>query len=752
MSTNESEEPLLEETEFSRPLGLTGLQNLGNTCYMNAGLQALSNCPQLTGFMLDCQSYVKKPGLATAFLRLVKEMWSEKRPSYVVPSGISQGIKKVCPSFKGYSQQDAQEFLRCLLDQLHEELKEPVIPSQEDRRDRSRKRIRRRRGSSREEDADNPESGSNCSTDDGDYETCDSGLSWERSSIAIDQHSKGNTVLNSGSLDCCDCDSSQKSPEEAESGMFSMNAPKVLEESCLHSVTSGVTANNSHSMMGTSKKKTQYRSVISDIFDGKLLSSVQCLTCDNVSAVKETFQDLSLSIPTREQLNVLRASRKSMESESGRSSPVSLQGSISSSTSSQETYSWIWNWIEWIFGLFWGPTVALEDCLSAFFSADELKGDNMYSCEKCKKLRNGIKFSKVIELPDVLCIHLKRFRHELMFSSKISSQVTFPLEGLDMSPYFINTEEQSTSNSSHEEKITTYDLVSVICHHGTPASGHYTAYCLNSFSDTWYEFDDQYVTAVDPHQVAACEAYVLFYRKNNDQVCQQRLRTVQLIERALEESAQEEYYVSNQWINRFNTFAEPGPISNYDFLCEHGLVQPSKASSAKDLCTVFPKEIWQYMISKYGGGPACTSLDSCLLCSDSIKNEMLKRFNTLFPGSQATLTRMSPNRYPVMTAPSDDSAVISSSSPTLVQMDFNGECNHHVSEDEQPKSMDVTEEEHLIPSFYERRTESMEPQQEVSSSNLSSNLMDLGDNEVVTCNRKAVQCPPIPSADSTQEP
>ena len=37
------------------------------------------------------------------------------------------------------------------------------------------------------------------------------------------------------------------------------------------------------------------------------------------------------------------------------------------------------------FSLFVGPTITLRDCLSAFFSADELKGDNMYSCEQCKK-------------------------------------------------------------------------------------------------------------------------------------------------------------------------------------------------------------------------------------------------------------------------------------------------------------------------------------------------------------------------------
>jgi hypothetical protein len=41
----------------------------------------------------------------------------------------------------------------------------------------------------------------------------------------------------------------------------------------------------------------------------------------------------------------------------------------------------------------------------------------------------------VIELPDTLCIHLKRFRHDFAFSSKISTKVVFPLQKLDMSPW-----------------------------------------------------------------------------------------------------------------------------------------------------------------------------------------------------------------------------------------------------------------------------------------------------------------------------
>lgn len=35
-------------------IGIVGLQNLGNSCYMNAALQALSNVTPLTQYFLEC--------------------------------------------------------------------------------------------------------------------------------------------------------------------------------------------------------------------------------------------------------------------------------------------------------------------------------------------------------------------------------------------------------------------------------------------------------------------------------------------------------------------------------------------------------------------------------------------------------------------------------------------------------------------------------------------------------------------------
>lgn len=46
------------------------------------------------------------------------------------------------------------------------------------------------------------------------------------------------------------------------------------------------------------------------------------------------------------------------------------------------------------------------------------------------RLRNGVKYCKLLQLPELLCIHLKRFRHEyqMSYSSKISGPVSFPIE------------------------------------------------------------------------------------------------------------------------------------------------------------------------------------------------------------------------------------------------------------------------------------------------------------------------------------
>lgn len=130
--------PMNAEHVEANSSGLVGLANLGNTCYLNSALQCLSNVPALTDFFLTCTPLVTKadvfngvqrdkPSLSQAYLLLLKELWASNRGqnSFVAPTKLLFAFKAAHPMFRGYHQQDSQEFLRCFMDQIHEELMEP---------------------------------------------------------------------------------------------------------------------------------------------------------------------------------------------------------------------------------------------------------------------------------------------------------------------------------------------------------------------------------------------------------------------------------------------------------------------------------------------------------------------------------------------------------------------------------------------------------------------------------------------------
>uniref|UniRef100_A0A8C9U2J8 Ubiquitin carboxyl-terminal hydrolase n=1 Tax=Scleropages formosus TaxID=113540 RepID=A0A8C9U2J8_SCLFO len=576
----DDEESESEEDEL-KPRGLTGMKNIGNSCYMNAALQALSNCPPLTQFFLDCGGLVrtdKKPALCKSYQKLITELWHKKRPSYVVPTSLAHGIKLVNPMFRGYAQQDTQEFLRCLMDQLHEELKEPLPEigvgdacEGDERRDGDR------------------------SPSEDEFLSCDSGSSSDRG--------EGAEGRNLGEAELLIQDECTSRP--GEGGMPSNTAQNRSQSTpgvtnpCLLYILVLIPSLTAQLLPGAKKKKQwRYHSVISDTFDGSILSLVQCLTCDRVSTTVEMFQDLSLPIPGKEDLAKLHSSiHQNLPAKTGvYADSYASQGWISYIMDSIRRFvvSCIPSW-------FWGPVVTLEDCLAAFFAADELKGDCL--CQQVYKVLSCFFCCS----SQILCVHLKRFRHEVMYSFKINSHVSFPLEGLDLRPFLAK---ESPS------QITTYDLLSVICHHGTAASGHYIAYCQNVINGQWYEFDDQYVTEVHETVVQNAEAYVLFYRKSSEESVRERQKVVALAN--LKEPSLLQFYISREWLNKFNTFTEPGPITNHTFLCQHGGIPPNKYHYIDDLVVILPQNVWEYLYNRFGGGPAVNHLYLCSICQVEI--------------------------------------------------------------------------------------------------------------------------------------
>ncbi|XP_077421809.1 ubiquitin carboxyl-terminal hydrolase 2-like isoform X2 [Vanacampus margaritifer] len=114
--------------------GLVGLKNLGNTCFMNSILQCLSNTHSLRDYCLhnshrrDLNNNSRtNTALMEEFAKLMQTMWSSTSSEAVSPSEFKTQIQRYAPRFVGYNQQDAQEFLRFLLDGLHNEVNRVTV-------------------------------------------------------------------------------------------------------------------------------------------------------------------------------------------------------------------------------------------------------------------------------------------------------------------------------------------------------------------------------------------------------------------------------------------------------------------------------------------------------------------------------------------------------------------------------------------------------------------------------------------------
>jgi len=211
---------------YSNPKGgIVGLANLGNTCFLNSALQALLHCAPMVAFFVDLELKHDLPRmsrldgprlkLAEEFSLLTKKYWSGQF-SVCAPREIVHSVWQLNPFFHGYGQHDSQEFIRCLLDNLHEGLKEfynypfPEITEQKKKEELPRKSIKPK--------------------------------------------------------ELLDKDKEKEKEKEKE------------------------------------KAKRQEFSLISDIFQGSLLSEVRCIECKTVSIVKDPFYDLSLEMPKTTQL------------------------------------------------------------------------------------------------------------------------------------------------------------------------------------------------------------------------------------------------------------------------------------------------------------------------------------------------------------------------------------------------------------------------------------------------------------------
>ncbi|XXG78580.1 hypothetical protein AAC387_Pa08g2500 [Persea americana] len=109
--------------------GLTGLLNLGNTCFMNSAIQCLVHTPEFARYFredyhqeINWQNPLGTVGeLALAFGELLRKLWAPSRTP-IAPRPFKAKLARFASQFSGYNQHDSQELLAFLLDGLHEDL------------------------------------------------------------------------------------------------------------------------------------------------------------------------------------------------------------------------------------------------------------------------------------------------------------------------------------------------------------------------------------------------------------------------------------------------------------------------------------------------------------------------------------------------------------------------------------------------------------------------------------------------------
>lgn len=233
------------------------------------------------------------------------------------------------------------------------------------------------------------------------------------------------------------------------------------------------------------------RTWVHRVFEGILTNETRCLTCETVTSRDESFLDLSIDIE--------------------RNSSVTA-------------------------------------CLRQFSASEMLCARNKFFCDTCSSLQEAEKRMKVKKLPNVLALHLKRFKYEEAIQKfvKLAYRVVFPFE-----MRLFNT----SDDAQDPDKL--YELFAIIVHLGMgPHQGHYIS--IIRVGIRWFVFDDETVTIIDEIDITryfgdtpgAGSAYVLFY-----QAVDLDLQTLGLVDTAAErqkarQKAQEEAWSQQQKSNQ----------------------------------------------------------------------------------------------------------------------------------------------------------------------------------------------------------
>ena len=312
-----------------------GLENLGNTCFMNSTLQCLVHIPALVAYFLNNNNLINDSNkdspvngiIADSFAKLVNEIHQQGEGSSVTPNQFKKAISSHAPHLLDYQQQDCQEFLRFLLDGLAEDLcRSKAKKKNQQNNDKlhsdnsTTTNISSSSSSTPQKGTINNDSiNSNTNSNTPDEQRMARLNSaqklrmvtiTERNSSSSSNNDKNDNNNNNNNNDNNNIGDSTNniiqnddSPESEEDTINTGNTTTTVTTTATS--TTSTTTKTASEMANTAWQ--QYLdfndSIVTDIFAGQLQSTIECLTCANKSYCYDPFLDLSIPIKVDQHTN-----------------------------------------------------------------------------------------------------------------------------------------------------------------------------------------------------------------------------------------------------------------------------------------------------------------------------------------------------------------------------------------------------------------------------------------------------------------
>eukprot|EP00996_Jenningsia_fusiforme_P006089 NODE_726_length_1948_cov_26.417062_g672_i0.p1 GENE.NODE_726_length_1948_cov_26.417062_g672_i0~~NODE_726_length_1948_cov_26.417062_g672_i0.p1 ORF type:complete len:576 (+),score=105.24 NODE_726_length_1948_cov_26.417062_g672_i0:157-1884(+) len=561
-----------------------GLRNIGNTCFMNSGLQALMGTDAWVTVLRCCEPSTSGGGggggvglqrqmTSSPLLQSLRSLLGRMCFDDVTdPRDVLMAVTAVNSSFAGGQQHDAEEMLTCLLGILQDSTQQS----------QSLEEVLRSIAATRV------------------------GPLSERSVRLLQFLQR-----------------THQSHAEAET-------TAARRKKGLEGVLSLINA------AANTPEPQLRRSPLTDMFTATLLSEVRCDKCGTSSHSIERALTVSLELPSAAERRKIKSNAVALSRPL--CSDSSQQGSLVSKGSDSSLFSGTMAlaktvvrmpfWLLWSSGsaAMWltrslvlilmtvlgigesAEPLMLTDCFAAFCKKERLRGRNKYFCESCGSKQNAVKCFSFLDLPAVLVVHLKRF-HFGLWGSKVVTPVSFSLgdapgeASLELSEFCASL----PSDILPPPVATSYTLYAIVVHAGSLGGGHYYAYVLKD--DVWVQCSDERILRATREQVAAAEPYILFYRRKpvDNEVIDRCRQTARECLTALPPSS-DVRYVARWWLQTLLWNDDPGVIFNDVCYCT-----PEARARAghghppfNEFYVAVTATQWQLLVGAFGGGPEIT--------------------------------------------------------------------------------------------------------------------------------------------------